>query len=110
MRRLAGVAALCTVLALSAGCATYRAPVVPPVGLLYSAFKAPLTTEFSGQAAELKSGEASTSSVLGLVATGDCSLEAAAHEGGLNTIEYCDYSYLNVLGVYQRFTVVAYGR
>jgi hypothetical protein len=78
---------------------------------MFSNIKAPLTSEFDGQSVSRRSGEASTASVLGLVAWGDCSLQTAAEDGNLSTIEYCDYSYFNViLGVYQKFTVIAYGR
>ena len=109
MRRFATVLALCGVLWAAAGC--FRAPVIPPTGLLFSQYNAPLTSEFDGTpATALKTGEASSTSVLGLVAFGDCSLDAAAGAGELSTIEYCDYSYLNVLGVYQQFTVVAHGK
>jgi hypothetical protein len=109
MRRLPGALMLASVLAVSVGC--YSAPVMPPVGGLYSDIKAPLTTEFTGQGAPTKSGEAASMSVLGLFSWGDCSLASAAAAGNLSTIDYCDYAYQNVvLGVYQRFTVVAHGR
>ncbi len=108
MRKLMAVAVLCGLVGLMVGC--YRAPVMPPIGAIYSGIEAPLSTEFSGQSTGLKSGEASSSSILGLIATGDCSIEAAAEDGGLSTVEYCDYKYTNVFGIYQSFTVVAYGR
>lgn len=110
MRRFAAVLALCGALWVTTGCA-FRAPVIPPTGLLFSNYNAPLTTEFDGTPASgLKKGEASSMSVLSLFAFGDCSLNAAAEEGGLSTIEYCDYSYLNVLGLFQKFTLVAHGK
>jgi hypothetical protein len=109
MRRMAIVAAVCGVLLAAAGC--FQAPVVPPTGLIYSEYNAPLTTEFDQtQASQLKTGQAYSTSILGLIAYGDCSLDAAAKDGGLSTIEYCDYSFFNVLGVYQKFTVVAHGK
>ncbi len=108
MRKLMAVAVLCGLVGMMVGC--YSAPVMPPIGAIYSGIEAPLSTEFSGQSANLRSGEASSSSILGLIATGDCSIEAAAAEGGLSTVEYCDYKYTNVFGVYQKFTVVAYGK
>jgi len=110
MRRFATVLAVCGVLWVAAGC-SFVAPVVPPTGFLFSQYSAPLTTEFDETPATgLKQGEASSVGVLWLLAFGDCSLDAAAEAGGLSTIEYCDYSYLNVLGFYQQFTVVAHGR
>jgi len=109
MRRVLAVAAGCASLCL-AGCAGYRAEVIPPVGMIYSNYRAPLTAEYSGQSVERKAGEASSVSILGLVAYGDCSLDTAARAGGLTTINYCDYEYLNVLGIYQKFTVMAHGK
>jgi len=47
--------------------------------------------------------------ILGLVATGDASTEAAAREGGISTIHSADYSYFNVLGVYQRYETIVHG-
>jgi hypothetical protein len=109
MRALAGVAALCLVLMAASGC--YTAPVMPPLGAIYADIKAPLTTEAEKPAVTDQRGEASTQSILGLVAWGDCSLDTAAKNGKLSTIEYADYSYMNVaLGIYQKFTVVVHGK
>jgi len=110
MGKLACVAALCAVLACSVGCA-FQAPVIPPTGFLFTNYEAPLTTEFDETGVGgLKKGEASSMCVLWLFAFGDCSLQAAAEQGGLSSINYCDYAYLNVLGVYQKFTIVARGK
>jgi hypothetical protein len=109
MRALAGVAALCLVLVGASGC--YTTPVMPPMGLIYSDVKAPLTAEAEKPAMTEQKGEASSESVLGLVAWGDCSLEAAARNGKLSTIEYADYEYMNVVfGIYQKFTVTTHGK
>jgi hypothetical protein len=92
-----------------AGC--YTTPVIPPLGGIYSDYSAPLTTEFNGQEAiPPKEGKATSSSVLGLFAWGDCSVRTAAAAGGLYSVSYCDYSYHNVLGIYQEFTVIARGK
>ena len=109
MRKLMLVVAVCGVLLFSTGCA-YRTPVMPPAGVLFSDFKAPLGSEYTGQSVETKQGQASSFSVLCLFAFGDCSLQAAAKEGRLSTITHCDYSYLNVMGVFQKFTIIAHGR
>jgi hypothetical protein len=110
MRGVIVVAALCAFLTVSVGCAGYRTPVMPPVGGLFADVKAPLTSEYSGQSVQGKSGEASSASILSLIAWGDCSLTAAAADGNLSTIECCDYAFYNVLGVYQKFTVIAHGK
>jgi len=109
MRALACVVASCAVLMLTAGC--YTTPVKPPVGAIYSGFKAPLTAEAEKPTVTSQKGEATSQAVLGLVAWGDCSLETAAKNGNLSTIEYADYEYMNVLfGIYQKFTVITHGK
>lgn len=92
-----------------AGC--YTAPVMPPLGGIYSDYSAPLTTEFNGQeAVPQKEGQSASYSILGLFAWGDCSVRTAAAVGGLYSVSYCDYRYHNVLGVYQEFTIIARGK
>ncbi|MCX7048280.1 MAG: TRL-like family protein [Candidatus Sumerlaeota bacterium] len=86
-----------------------RAPVMPPVGLIYNEYMAPLSYEGKGLPLGSKSGTASTESILGLVAWGDASLKTAAANGRLTKINHVDYEYLNVIGVYQHYTTVAYG-
>ena len=56
-----------------------------------------------------KKGEATAKTILGLVATGDCSIAAAARNGKLKTINHIDYKYKNILGIVQETTVVVYG-
>jgi hypothetical protein len=104
--------ALCALLALGGtmllqGC--YSAPVVPPIGIVYTDIHAPLDTDANATPVTSKSGEAESMSILGLVATGDASVHAAAAAGGLQKVEHVDYYYFNVLGVIQRFRTVAYG-
>ena len=103
------LAALVCIVAVGTGCASYRAPVIPPVGIAFTDYRAPMTPDLVGQKVSSKHGEATTQSVLGLFAWGDCSIEAASKAGNLNTINYADYSFFNVLGVYQKFTITAYG-
>ena len=51
-----------------------------------------------------------TNCILGLVAWGDASAEAAAKDGGITIIEHVDYEYMNILFIYQRFTTIAHGK
>jgi hypothetical protein len=84
---------------------------MPPIGIIYADLKAPLTAEAEKPAVTEQKGEASSQSILGLIAWGDCSLETAAKNGKLSTIEYADYSYTNVIfGIYQKFTVITHGK
>lgn len=92
-------------MALLAGCLS--APFQPPSGMV-SVTRAPLSTEGNWKVGA-KKGEASSASVLGLYAWGDCSIMEAARNGGLSQIGHVDYEYVNVIGIWQKVTVIVYG-
>jgi len=98
------------VLVFAVGC--YTAPVKPPAGALYTSFKAPLQTDFHATKISSRSGKASTS-YLALwyftFAWGEAGVEEAARNGNIKKVDYVDYEYLNVLGVFNQFSVIAYG-
>lgn len=98
--------AACLVLgsAVLPGC--IAAPVVPPLGIVYTDIEAPLAPK--GEAGS-KRGTSTVVSILGLVSTGDASVKAAASSGGISEVKLVDYEFTNVLGVYQRYTTVVYG-
>ena len=108
MKKLLLCLGLVACLAGLTGCMT--APVVPPLGMAFSEIKAPLDIDYTSSDVTGKSGVAESMSVLGLVAIGDASANAAAKAGGINTINHADYEYFNVLGVYQRYRTVVYGK
>ncbi|MBU0634713.1 MAG: TRL-like family protein [Candidatus Omnitrophica bacterium] len=56
-----------------------------------------------------KVGTAKATSILGMVATGDCSIKTAAANGGIKTIKYVDYDAKNILGIYGKYTTTVYG-
>lgn len=103
---------LCLMVVFSlVGCTGMRAPVVPPIGAFYNNTKAPLDVDFEKSEYGPKTGTAFTNCVLGLIAWGDASAEAAAKEGDITIIEHADYEYMNILlGVYQRYTTIVYGK
>lgn len=88
-----------------AGCLS--APFQPPSGLV-AVTMAPLSTEGNWVVGS-KKGKASSFSVLGLYASGDCSIATAARNGGLKKIGHVDYEYVNVFGFWQKATVIVYG-
>jgi hypothetical protein len=94
---------------LLAGCAGYCTPVIPPFGLIYSDYKAPMSHEVNGAKVGSKTGIAESKSILGLIAWGDCSINTAAKNGNIQTINHADYAYMNVLCVYQSFKTTVYG-
>lgn len=106
------------------GCgAAPKTPVRPPFGYAYTYYKAPLTTNFTGEDGEptpttySKYGT-SKAHYFGIpfffggsirFGWGNGDLEEAARNGGLSEIYYADYETLSVLGVYTEFTSYAYG-
>jgi hypothetical protein len=63
----------------------------------------------AGPTAYAKVGKATSTSILGLVATGDASIETAAKNGGIKTIKFVDYEVHNILGIYGQYTTIVYG-
>ena len=56
-----------------------------------------------------KVGTAEVTSILGLVATGDASINTAAQSAGITRISHVDYEAKSILGVYAKYTVYVYG-
>ncbi len=105
MKKIPAIAFVSLLAIGTAGCLS--APFQPPGGFV-SVTKAPLSTEGNWDVGS-KKGESSSFSVLGLYASGDCSIATAARNGGLKKIGHVDYAYLNVIGIWQKATVIVYG-
>lgn len=81
--------------------------VSPVVGVLYTDVKGPVTaTSYSSHS---KVGTASCTSILGLIATGDASIEAACKSDGITKIHHVDFHTNNILGIIATYTVYVYG-
>jgi hypothetical protein len=78
----------------------------PAIGILYTDVKGPLDAE---GALGAKSGTACAQSILGLVASGDASIEAAAHAGGINNVTTVDHHTTNILGLMGEFCTIVHG-
>jgi hypothetical protein len=87
-----------------AGCVA--APVVPPLGIVYTDVRAPLVP--AGNVGS-KRGTSTVTSICGVFAWGDGGIRKAAANGNIQEVKLVDYEFKNVLGVYQRYTTVAYG-
>ncbi len=96
---------LCAAMVLLGGCAVSKSPVT---GMIYSNIKAPLTATPAPEQPQ-RVGRASVRSILGLIATGDASIQTAARNGGIREIHFVDYESQNFFGVLAEFTVVVYG-
>lgn len=110
--RTATLAIVAGILAAGAcGCGGMRAPVMPPMGVIYTGVAAPLDIDYKESGLGEKHGKASVQQVLGLVAWGDASTEAAAKNGQITVIDHADYEFLYVvLGIYSKYTTIVYGQ
>jgi len=107
MKRLPLILVLASTALFTTACMI--APVVPPQGFVFTNYQAPLDVDQAKTTVAPKTGEASSYSILFLVAWGDASIQTAAQQGGLQTIESADYSFVNVLGLYQEYTTIVHG-
>ena len=87
------------------GC--YAGIGAPVPGLLYS--KTTTSKLGIGDASDSKEGVSECESIMGLISTGDCSIEAAKKEGHISKIQYVDYRIKNILGVYATYQTVVRG-
>ncbi|CAN5449249.1 hypothetical protein BH09SUM1_BH09SUM1_06110 [soil metagenome] len=122
-RALLGVAALMLATVVSGCGGGYpKAPVVPPIGLIYTHVQAPLDTDFSGDkggtdTTDLRMGQAEASYfyvpfTYGLLsfAWGDASIKTAAQDGHLSNVHFADYEEFNILGIYANMKTHTYGK
>ncbi len=109
MRIVAAVLIAVTTCVVLGGCGAYDAPVIPPLALVYTNTSAPIDTDMDGKPLGAKVGRATSKQVLSIVAWGDASIQAAAADGKIATINHADYHYENILGIYTEFTVIVTG-
>ncbi len=84
-------------------------PVASPVtGAFYTNVKHG-TNVGDGQLDALRSGEACATAILGLVALGDASIEAARKNGGITKIAFVDHRSKNIWFFYAEFCTIVWG-
>ncbi|GIW45426.1 MAG: hypothetical protein KatS3mg077_2708 [Candidatus Binatia bacterium] len=103
MKKLTYVLAAFLPLALAA-CQPVAAPLI---GTLYMDVKGPITATEATTAT--KQGRACAQSILGLVASGDASIEAAAKAGGIKQIVSVDHESHHILGIVGSFCTIVRG-
>ncbi|MFN0058150.1 MAG: TRL-like family protein [Planctomycetota bacterium] len=109
MKRFA-LGMICLMALATSGCAGFvSAPVVPPLGWVYTQVHAPLDVDYMNTDLGSKKGSAETMNILGLIAMGDASIGKAAMNGNIKTVKHADYEMFNILGVYSRFTTHVHG-
>jgi hypothetical protein len=95
------------VLLSATGCAMANGGNTVALGTIYSGYKSGGNV---GNAQDAKTGEACVSSILGIIATGDASLEAAKKAGGITQIAHVDHEQFSVLGVYATSCTIVHGQ
>ena len=104
------------------GCGpSLNASVIPPRGLLYTNFKAPLTINFKDTNMGEKQGVKKTTLIN--IPTfylpvqvpldfdfGKVGLKETAEKADMKSIDYIDYEYTNILGVYKSLEVIPHGK
>lgn len=105
MFRETSIVAILVVLGGLTGCAMSRAPVT---GFWYTDVHSGVGVS-SNQAGN-RVGESCATSILGLIATGDASIEAARRNGGITLISAVDETSNSILGVYAKYCTIVRGR
>jgi len=89
---------------LLSGCAFTAAPVS---GLIYT------DLQYGGvptsNPVATKVGTAEVTSILGIVATGNASINEAAQKANISQISHVDYEVKSILGIYATWTIYVYG-
>lgn len=92
---------------LGTGCASFSMGV-PLNGFLFNGVSTGIAAT-SNQAGN-RVGEACASSILGLVAMGDSTIETARRNGGITLITSVDNSFTSILGLYASYCTHVRGR
>ena len=101
---------LLLVLAVAISAFSACAIVTSPVGgSIYLDVHAPHSATAADAAGDLKVGEGIATSILGIVGTGDASVNTAMNAGGIQKIHFVDYHSWQILGLYGVYTVKVYG-
>ncbi len=91
--------------AVITSCGAVKSPIG---GGAYMDIKDGLTV--TGNSGSSKVGTAKATGYVGLIATGDASIDAAAKAGGITSISYVDYHSTSILGIINTYTTIVYGK
>ena len=94
--------ALIGAVALLGGCATSA-----PVGGVFTDITLPI--QATSAQGGTKTGTSQCTSILSLLATGDCSIEAAKANGGITEVTSVDWKANNILGIIGNYTTTVRG-
>ena len=86
------------------GCAMATAPVT---GTIYNNSGGPVTA--TSNEGWTKVGFAEATSILGVIGSGDATIQEACKNGGIKKIHHVDYKCMSILGLYAKYTCYVYG-
>lgn len=89
------------------GCASVSTPVGR--GFLLTDVKGPIAVDDNNNES-VKTGEACATNVLGLVASGDASIETAMRAAGISKVASVSSDQFSILGVFSKFCTVVTGK
>jgi hypothetical protein len=98
-------------LGLAMGLSACAAFTGPGGGLLYTEAKLPShDLEVNSETTlAAKTGSATCTNILGLIATGDCSVETAKKNGGISRVSSAQWDVKNILGIYAEYHLKVLG-
>ncbi len=99
---LAAVACAATCLV---SCSSVKSPIN---GAFYTDIKDGIAV--TGNTGSSKVGTATATGYVGVIATGDASIEAAAKSAGITTIHHVDYHSTSLVGIINTYTTIVYGK
>jgi hypothetical protein len=105
IRKFGAIAlAACAFMSVS-GCAVVASPVGN--GSIFTSVSGPIgaTTNI----VTTREGKAKCSNILGLIATGDASIDTAKKNGGIQKVASVDYESFSILAIYSSYTVIVRG-
>ena len=82
----------------------------PTQALVYSNTKAPYMATAADAQANKRGVSEKCTNILGLIATGDCSIETAKKNGGITTVSSVDWEGKNILGIFMTGKTVVTGK
>lgn len=109
IRKLSGLALVVAMAVTFTSCVALQSSMNTPVPAagIYTGVKGPVTATSNNVGSKVGQGEASN--ILGLIATGDASINTAANSAGISEISHVDYETTSILGIYSSYTIYVYG-
>ena len=104
IKKIKAASGLLFVALCMSSCAAVKSPLT---GVWYTDVKAPMAVTSNTNSTKVGSAEAT--SILGVVATGDASIDAAAKSAGITRIHHVDEHATSILGFFAKYKVYVYG-